>query len=67
MAARLEEVDETQGREFMEEFGQVSDEWKPSVIEQMAQFRRLAELRLARMDGGEEREADAAETANQAA
>jgi transcriptional regulator with XRE-family HTH domain len=40
-------------RELVEEFRQVPDEWKPVAIEQIAQFRRLAELRPVRMVGEE--------------
>jgi len=46
-------ADEPLIRELVEEFRQVPDEWKPVAIEQIAQFRRLAELRPVRMVGEE--------------
>ena len=46
-------ADEPLIRELVEEFRQVPDEWKPVAIEQVAQFRRLAELRPVRMVGEE--------------
>jgi transcriptional regulator with XRE-family HTH domain len=41
-------------RELVREFRQVPDEWKPVVIEQMGQFRRLAALRPVHLVGDEE-------------
>ncbi len=38
-------------RELLDEFRRVPDEWKPVVVEQMVQFRRLAELRPVHMIG----------------
>lgn len=38
-------------RELLDEFYQVPDEWKPMVIENVAQFRRLAELQSVRFVG----------------
>lgn len=46
--------DEALIQELLEEFRRVPDEWKPVVVEQMAQFRRLAELRPVRMVGEDE-------------
>ncbi len=46
-------ADEPLIRELVEEFRQVPDEWKAVAVEQMAQFRRLAELRPVRMVGEE--------------
>ena len=46
-------ADEPLIRELVEEFRQVPDEWKPVAVEQIAQFRRLAELRPVRMVGEE--------------
>jgi transcriptional regulator with XRE-family HTH domain len=46
-------ADEPLIRELVEEFRQVPDEWKPVAIEQIAQFRRLAELRPVRLVGEE--------------
>ena len=46
-------ADEPLIRELVEEFRQVPEEWKPVAIEQIAQFRRLAELRPVRMVGEE--------------
>ena len=46
-------ADEPLIHELVEEFRQVPDEWKPVAIEQIAQFRRLAELRPVRMVGEE--------------
>ena len=53
-------ADEPLIRELVEEFRQVPDEWKPVAVEQIAQFRRLAELRPVRMVG-EEPDTDAGE------
>lgn len=47
-------ADEPLIQELLEEFRRVPDEWKPVVVEQMAQFRRLAELRPVRMVGEDE-------------
>ena len=49
----VDAADEPLIRELVEEFRQVPDEWKPVAIEQIAQFRRLAELRPVRMVGEE--------------
>jgi transcriptional regulator with XRE-family HTH domain len=46
-------ADEPLIRELVEEFRQVPDEWKPVAVEQIAQFRRLAELRPVRLVGEE--------------
>jgi len=46
-------ADEPLIRELVDEFRQVPDEWKPVAIEQISQFRRLAELRPVRMVGEE--------------
>ena len=46
-------ADEPLIRELVEEFRQVPDEWKVVAVEQIAQFRRLAELRPVRMVGEE--------------
>ncbi len=46
-------ADEPLIRELVEEFRQVPDEWKAVAVEQIAQFRRLAELRPVRMVGEE--------------
>jgi transcriptional regulator with XRE-family HTH domain len=49
--------DEALIRELVAEFRRVPDEWKAVAIEQVAQFRRLAELRPVRLIGdGEETE-----------
>ncbi len=50
----LEGEDEALVRELLTEFRQVPDEWKAVAIEQVAQFRRLAELRPMRVIGGDE-------------
>jgi hypothetical protein len=68
--------DEALIRELVAEFRRVPDEWKAVAIEQVAQFRRLAELRPVRLigegeeteaqrsgDAGEEEERDAAHAA----
>ena len=47
-------ADEPLIRELVEEFRQVPDEWKPVAVQQIAQFRRLAELRPVRMIGEED-------------
>ena len=52
-AAGMDVADEPLIRELVEEFRQVPDEWKAVAVEQMAQFRRLAELRPVRMVGEE--------------
>jgi transcriptional regulator with XRE-family HTH domain len=41
---------------LIEEFRRVPDEWKEVAVEQVAQFRRLAELRPVRIIGEEEAE-----------
>jgi transcriptional regulator with XRE-family HTH domain len=51
--ADVDLADEPLIRELVDEFRQVPDEWKPVAIEQIAQFRRLAELRPVRMVGEE--------------
>jgi transcriptional regulator with XRE-family HTH domain len=43
-------------RTLLAEFRRVPDEWKPVAVEQVATFRRLAELRPARIIGAEEEE-----------
>jgi len=43
--------------ELIAEFRQVPDEWKEMAVQQVAQFRRLAELRPLRIIGEEEEEA----------
>jgi len=43
--------DEALVRELLREFRQVPDEWKAVAVEQVAQFRRLAELRPMRVIG----------------
>ena len=45
--------DEELIRALLEEFRRVPDEWKVIAVEQVAQFRRLAELRPVRMVGEE--------------
>ena len=45
----VEGQDEALIRELIHEFRQVPEEWKPVAIEQVTQFRRLAELRPARL------------------
>ena len=49
----LDLADEPLIRELVEEFRLVPDEWKPVAVQQIAQFRRLAELRPVRMIGEE--------------
>jgi transcriptional regulator with XRE-family HTH domain len=49
--------DEALVQALLAEFRQVPDEWKPVVVEQVAQFRRLDELRPARVIGEEPEEA----------
>jgi hypothetical protein len=39
---------------LLQEFRRVPDEWKEVAVEQVAQFRRLAELRPVRVVGEEE-------------
>jgi len=56
-------ADEPLIRELVEEFRQVPDEWKAVAIEQMAQFRRLAELRPVRMVGEEPSTAEGSDAA----
>ena len=43
-------------RTLLAEFQRVPDEWKPVAVEQVATFRRLAELRPARIIGDEDEE-----------
>ncbi len=45
------ERDEVLVRTLLAEFQRVPDEWKPVAVEQVATFRRLAELRPARIIG----------------
>jgi transcriptional regulator with XRE-family HTH domain len=52
--------DEALIRELIEEFRQVPDEWKEVAIQQVAQFRKLAELRPVRFIGEEEEQGPAA-------
>jgi transcriptional regulator with XRE-family HTH domain len=52
-ASGLAGSDESLIRALLEEFRQVPDEWKPVAVEQVAQFRRLAELRPVRVIGDE--------------
>lgn len=56
-------------RELLDEFRQVPDEWKPTVIENVAQFRRLAELQPVRFVGevGMQENKDVGTEANKAA
>jgi transcriptional regulator with XRE-family HTH domain len=56
----LEIEDEPLLRELLAEFRQVPEEWKPIAVEQVAQFRRLAALRPARLIGQEEEEEEEA-------
>ena len=58
-------ADEPLIRELVEEFRQVPDEWKAVAVEQIAQFRRLAELRPVRMVGEEAGGLPDAETAQE--
>jgi transcriptional regulator with XRE-family HTH domain len=46
--------DEALIRELIAEFRQVPDEWKEVAIQQVAQFRKLAELRPVRVIGDED-------------
>jgi transcriptional regulator with XRE-family HTH domain len=56
--AGIRREDEALIRELVAEFRRVPDEWKAVAIEQVAQFRRLAELRPVRLIGeGEKTEA----------
>jgi transcriptional regulator with XRE-family HTH domain len=48
--------DEALIHELVEEFRQVPDEWKEVAIQQVAQFRKLAELRPVHMVGEEDEE-----------
>jgi transcriptional regulator with XRE-family HTH domain len=58
--------DEALIRELVAEFRRVPDEWKAVAIEQVAQFRRLAELRPVRLIGeGEEMEAQGSRDARE--
>lgn len=56
------EAEEAAGQEdylveaLLQEFRRVPDEWKEIAVEQVAQFRRLAELRPVRVVGEEEEE-----------
>jgi transcriptional regulator with XRE-family HTH domain len=50
--------DEPLVRTLLAEFQRVPDEWKPVAVEQVATFRRLAELRPARIIGAEEEEGE---------
>jgi hypothetical protein len=48
------EQDKELVRALLEEFRRVPDEWKAVVVEQVAQFRRLDELRPVRLVGEED-------------
>ena len=48
------DIDEPLIPELLEEFRQVPDEWKEVAVQQMTQFRRMAELRPVRFVGEEE-------------
>ena len=50
--------DEALIRELIEEFRKVPDEWKEVAVQQVAQFRKLADLRPVRMIGEENEEPD---------
>jgi transcriptional regulator with XRE-family HTH domain len=52
-AGELVDEEQEMVRALLEEFDRVPDEWKAVVVEQVAQFRRLAELRPVRVVGGE--------------
>lgn len=52
-AEGLADEDQELVRALLEEFHRVPDEWKAVVVEQVVQFRRLAELRPVRMVGEE--------------
>jgi transcriptional regulator with XRE-family HTH domain len=56
-ADELGDEDEELVRTLLEEFRKVPDEWKAVAVEQVAQFRRLAELRPVHMVGEEGDEA----------
>ena len=59
-AGGVEEEDGVLVRQLLDEFRQVPDEWKPVAVEQVATFRRLAELRPVRVIGEEEDDEDGA-------
>jgi transcriptional regulator with XRE-family HTH domain len=54
-----EEYKERLVRALVEEFRRVPDEWKEVAVQQVAQFRRLAELRPVRIIGDEEEDVEA--------
>jgi transcriptional regulator with XRE-family HTH domain len=61
MEAEAPGQDEALVRVLLAEFQQVPDEWKPVAVEQVATFRRLAELRPARIIGDEAEEEERGE------
>jgi transcriptional regulator with XRE-family HTH domain len=54
--AKAPERDAVLVRTLLAEFQRVPDEWKPVAVEQVATFRRLAELRPAHIIGDEDEE-----------
>jgi transcriptional regulator with XRE-family HTH domain len=54
--AEAGEYDDPLVQALVEEFRRVPDEWKELVVEQVAQYRRMAELRPVRIIGDEEAE-----------
>ena len=54
MEAEAPGQDESLVRTLLAEFRRVPDEWKPVAVEQVATFRRLAELRPTRFIGDED-------------
>lgn len=56
LAAEAEDAEEALVQELVAEFRRVPDEWKQVAIEQVAQFRRLADLRPVRVIGDDEEE-----------
>jgi transcriptional regulator with XRE-family HTH domain len=52
---------------LLREFRQVPDEWKEAVIQQVRQYRRLAEMRPVRIIGDDEEELEQEEAASEAA
>lgn len=48
-------------RQLLDEFRQVPDEWKPVAVEQVAQYRRLAELRPVEVIGAGQDEASSSD------
>lgn len=55
------EVDATLVQQLLDEFRQVPDEWKPVAVEQVAQYRRLAELRPVEVIGAGQDEASSSD------